>query len=235
MENIKVKILNHNFDGTGLFLAKMTQRGHQINNLDDLLKLYEENVNKQPSKEFLNLPHTTLVRMNEMTIAIYGLSTKAVSQFRTHAKHFTFMSTSTQYSEYRNTDNLFVIPEGLNNEQREQYINACKNIHKQYMLLISSGVNKDDASYLLPQSLRKCLIIHGSFDDWRYMLQLRTCNRNTREVQYICELILNEVAKECGPNWANLCLPKCVNGKCEEGKMSCGHKYISKINEEIEK
>ena len=39
MENIKVKILQQNFNGMPLFLAKMTQRGSQINSMDDLLQL----------------------------------------------------------------------------------------------------------------------------------------------------------------------------------------------------
>ena len=96
MDNIKVKILEHNFNGTPIFLARMTQRGHLINNMDDLLKLYRDNVNKTPSKDLLKLPHSTIFRMNYLTVAIYGLSTKAVSQLRTHATRLTFMSTSTQ-------------------------------------------------------------------------------------------------------------------------------------------
>ena len=80
MNNIKVKILRHNFDGTPLFLAKLTQRGSEISSMDDLLALYNDNINRQPSKKFLELPHSTIFRMCEMTVAIYGLSTKAVSK-----------------------------------------------------------------------------------------------------------------------------------------------------------
>lgn len=96
MDKIKVRILKHDFDGMPLFLAKLTQRGSQINSMEDLLKLYEENVHKQPSAGLLKLPHTTIQRMCNMTVAIFGLSTKAVSQLRTHATRLTFISTSTQ-------------------------------------------------------------------------------------------------------------------------------------------
>ena len=34
MKNIKVEILDHNLDGTPLFLAKLTQRGSQISSMD---------------------------------------------------------------------------------------------------------------------------------------------------------------------------------------------------------
>lgn len=225
MNNIKVAILNHNLDGTPLFLAKMTQRGSQLNSLDELLNLYKENIDKTPSNKLLKLPHSTIFRMNYLTIAIYGLSTKAVSQLRTHATRLTFMSTSTQYSEFTNLECPYTVPDGLTPEQQEKYKGAAIKIHEAYADLYKSGVDRDKAGYLLPQSLRKCLVISGHFPAWQYMLSLRLCNRNTKEVQYICQLILNEIDKVCGKNWADVCLPSCVEGQCKEGKFCCGHKY----------
>ena len=49
MDQIKVKILEHNLNGMPLFLAKMTQRGSEINSMEDLMKLYTENIDKTPS------------------------------------------------------------------------------------------------------------------------------------------------------------------------------------------
>ena len=60
--------------------------------------------------------------------------------------------------------------------------------------------DKDKAGYLLPQSLRKCLIISGNFPAWQYMLSLRLCNRNTREVQYICQQILQQINRNLFTN-----------------------------------
>ena len=234
MDNIKVKILEHNFNGTPIFLARMTQRGHLINNIDDLLKLYKDNINKTPSKDLLKLPHSTIFRMNYLTVAIYGLSTKAVSQLRTHATRLTFMSTSTQYSEFTGQECPYVIPEGLSEEQQEELKTAFTNAHIAYTKCFDDIKDKDKAGYLLPQGLRKCLVISGNFPAWQYMLSLRLCNRNTREVQYICELILDAITKECGKNWADVCLPSCVDGKCKEGKFCCGHPYIDKRSESRE-
>lgn len=231
MDNIKVKILEHNFNGTPIFLARMTQRGHLINNIDDLLKLYKDNINKTPSKDLLKLPHSTIFRMNYLTVAIYGLSTKAVSQLRTHATRLTFMSTSSQYSEFTGQECPYVIPEGLSKEQQEEFKTAFINVHNAYAKCFDDIKDKDKAGYLLPQGLRKCLVISGNFPAWQYMLSLRLCNRNTREVQYICELILDAITKECGKNWADVCLPPCVDGKCKEGKFCCGHPYIDKRSE----
>lgn len=234
MDNIKVKILEHNFNGTPIFLARMTQRGHLINNIDDLLKLYKDNINKTPSKDLLKLPHSTIFRMNYLTVAIYGLSTKAVSQLRTHATRLTFMSTSSQYSEFTGQECPYVIPEGLTEEQQKEFKTAFINVHSAYAKCFDDIKDKDKAGYLLPQGLRKCLVISGNFPAWQYMLSLRLCNRNTREVQYICELILDAITKECGKNWADVCLPPCVDGKCKEGKFCCGHPYIDKRSDSRE-
>ena len=228
MNNIKVKILQQNLNGMPLFLAKLTQRGSKINNMSDLLSLYDDNINKTPSDGFMKLPHSTIFRMCHLTVAIYGLSTKAVSQLRTHATRLTFMSTSTQYSEFTKLEAPYVIPEGLSEAQKKQYIDACKKIHRAYIDLYESGVDRDKAGYLLPQSLKKCLVIHGNFPAWQYMLSLRLCNRNTREVQHICELILQAINDECGKVWADQCLPNCLREGCKEGKFCCGKKYVDK-------
>ena len=225
MQNIKVEILNHNLNGMPLFLGKLTQRGSEISSMDDLLALFKDNIDKTPSLNFMKLPHSTIFRMCHLTIAIYGLSTKAVSQLRTHATRLTFVSTSTQYSEFTKVEKPFVIPEGLTEEQEKMYIDACNEIHQGYIKLYETGLDRDKAGYLLPQSLKKCLIIDGNFPAWQYMLSLRLCNRNTREVQYICQQILQKINDECGKVWADVCLPNCVNGQCKEGKFSCGHKY----------
>lgn len=224
MKNIEVKILNHNFNGMPIFLAKLTQRGNEINSMDDLIKLYSENIAKTPSKQLLELPHTTISRMCEMTVAIYGLSTKAVSQLRTHATRLTFISTSTQYSAFTDLKNPYVIPNDINSVE---YMATINKIHSAYVKTLKD-TDRDVASYLLPQSLRKCLIIHGNFPSWQYVLKTRLCNRNTKEVQYVCQMILQQITDVCGKVWADLCLPDCCNvgGRCPEGKFCCGKNYL---------
>lgn len=225
MNKIKVAILNHNLNGMPIFLARLTQRGHELNSIDDIIKLHDECVDKNPSEYLLKLPHTTIQRMCNITIAIYGLSTKAVSQLRTHATRLTFMSTSTQYSDFSDVEDPYVMPEGMDLVEWNRYKAALACMHDEYKDLCKLTSDNDKASYLLPQALRKCLVVSGKFPDWQYMLQTRLCNRNTREVQYICQLILQAINDECGQVWADQCLPKCCYSGCPEGKFSCGKKY----------
>ena len=225
MNRIEVAILEGNLNGMPKFLARLTQRGHKIKGMDDVLALYDDCIEGAPSDTLLTLPHTTIQRMNYLTVAITGLSTKAVSQLRTHAKRLTFLSTSTQYSDYSGCDDNYVIPDGLNPEQEKAMSEAYVTIQKAYEDLIANGVDKDEASYLLPQGLRKTLIISGNLDDWNYVMRTRLCHRNTKEVQYICHKILDEITFHFGEEFTVNMFPSCVNSKCLEGKFSCGKRF----------
>lgn len=225
MDRIEVAIIDANLNGMPKFLARLTQRGHLINSMDDLEELYDNSIDGAPSEVLMKLPHTTIQRMNYITVAITGLSTKAVSQLRTHAKRLTFVSTSTQYSNFSGCNDNYVVPNGLNESEREFVCDAFQSIQKAYETLIASGVDKDKASYLLPQGLRKTLIISGNLDDWNYVMRTRLCHRNTEEVRYIMGLILTLIKYQFGEEYTVNMLPNCVNGKCLEGKFSCGKKY----------
>lgn len=225
MNRIDVEILESNLNGMPKFLARLTQRGHLIKGMNDVLDLYDDAVEGAPSSYLLSLPHTTIQRMNYLTVAITGLSTKAVSQLRTHAKRLTFVSTSTQYSDFSGCNDNYVIPEGLTDEQRLNLIDTYDGIQHMYEKLIKLGVDKDKASYILPQGLRKTLIISGSLDDWNYVMRTRLCHRNTEEVQQVMRQILDEIIDNFGKEYTVNMFPSCVHGKCLEGKFSCGKKF----------
>lgn len=224
MNKIQVKILDHNLDGTSLFLAKLTQRGHEMKNMHDVNKLYEDCKIKKPSKELMSLPHSTIRRMNYLTVAIWGLSTKALSQLRTHATRMTFVSTSTQYSEYSKVQDPYVTPEIDRYSPAQQQIikEAYEKIHREYRDLINIGIDKDLAGYLLPQGLRKVLIMSGNLDAWQYVMNIRLCKRNTIETRYIMEMIREHIKEECGPEYVIGMAPNCqLQSGCREGKFSC--------------
>lgn len=225
MDRIEVEILDGNLNGMPKFLARLTQRGHLIEGIDDVLKLYDDAIEGAPSNYLLTLPHTTIQRMNYLTVAVTGLSTKAVSQLRTHAKRLTFVSTSTQYSDFTGCNDNYVVPTGLDQESALLMQEAYDRIQHMYECLIERGVDKDKASYVLPQGLRKTLIISGSLDDWSYVMRTRLCHRNTEEVQYVMRSILNEIILTFGEEYCVNMLPNCAHGKCLEGKFSCGKRF----------
>ena len=225
MDKIEVMILDHNLNGMPKFLARLTQRGHLINSMADVQKLYIESVPTAPSERLMTIPHSTIRRMNYLTVAITGLSTKAASQLRTHAKRLTFVSTSTQYSSYEGRADNYAVPFGVDDNEGKMR-EAFEKVHDAYKELIKAGVDKDAAGYLLPQGLRKALIVSGNLDDWQYVMRTRLCNRNTKEIQHIMRLIYEKIVNICGPEYTTGMLPSCVSGHCQEGKFTCGEKFV---------
>lgn len=227
MVNIEVEILSGNFYNMPKFLAKLTQRGHEINEIEQIVSLHDEALyDEVPSDYFMTTPHTTLRRMNYITVAINGLSTKCVSQLRTHAKRLTFMSTSTQYSAYIDHAAINCVFPTDDEKIITKLANAYDFILKRYAEMIDDGIDKDVASYILPQGLRKSLIISGNLDDWQYVMQTRLCHRNSEETQYVMKLIYNEIKDVAGEQWVKGMLPMCCTKYgCQEGKKSCGRKF----------
>ena len=64
------------------------------------------------------------------------------------------------------------------------------------------------------------MVISATPYQWKHIINQRICNRNTDETQYIMKLIWRELDQfeifKYGMG------PFCMQGKCKEGKMSCG-------------
>lgn len=227
MVNIEVEVLSGNFYNMPKFLAKLTQRGHEIYHINQIVDLHEDALKDEvPSDYFMTTPHTTLRRMNYITVAINGLSTKCVSQLRTHAKRLTFLSTSTQYSAYTEHGAKNCVFPTNDEKIVTRLANMYDFILARYAEMIEDGIDKDVASYILPQGLRKSLIISGNLDDWQYVMQTRLCHRNSEETQYVMKLIYNKIKDVAGEQWVKGMLPMCCTKYgCQEGKKSCGRKF----------
>lgn len=227
-DDIEVKILG-TWLGEELFLGRLTQRGDEIRTVEDLTALRTKSLfGKAPSADYMRLPHTTLRRMSLIEVAIVGLSTKCMNQLRTHATRLTFVSTSTQYSKYTGQDN-FILPSGLSEEATDTMKKLYDNVQSVYNKLINEcGVDNDKASYILPQSLRKAVVISGSLDAWEYVMRTRLCHRNSEEMQHVMKLIYKEFAKCMPSTYLVNMLPKCTTTGCEEGKFCCCKKFDEK-------
>lgn len=237
MKNIQVAVINEAHScpaGMMMFLAKLTQRGHEIKNMDDLKHLYEDSLGKhKTAKQVVKMPHGTIKRFAPITIAIVGASRRFLAQARTHHVGIDFVSASLQYSDYSG-DAQFVIPYELTKYDAEHnfpsypgpaarmYLMQCEDAMNRY-LDIAKLTDNDTAGYVAPQGLRNILIVQGNHDAWLNFIRLRACHRNTKETQYVAlkiwEALLGTADGEEMFAWAG---PDCLHGKCREGKMSCG-------------
>lgn len=239
MNKIEVAVLNEshsNPSGMMMFLAKLTQRGHNISNMNDLLELYSKTVAKHSDcKELVGLPHGTIKRFTPITVAIVGASRRFLAQARTHQVGFNYVSASLQYSDYSGKAD-FVVPYALIKKDAEfyeqyggirkafsgTYLDSCNKSMGVYQA-IADDTDNDTAGYVAPQGLRNILIIQANHEAWMNFIRARACNRNTNETQYVTMLIWEQLLKtNDGETLFQFAGPDCCYGQCREGKMCCG-------------
>lgn len=210
------------------FLARLTQRGHNIKCMNDLLELKEKSFSPALIKSMSNLPHGTIKRFCPITIAIVGASRRFLAQARTHQVGTNYVSASLQYSDYSGEAD-FVVPYALmekdaevgNNALKNYYLDKCTEAMSGYQN-IAENTDNDTAGYAAPQGLRNILIMQGNHQSWDYFIRTRGCNRNTVETQYVTMRIWEELLKtEFGEEFFGNSGADCMNGHCREGKMCC--------------
>ena len=214
MNKIEVKILNpeviQESEKMMVCCARLTQKGHNIKNLDDFMTLYDKDYTDKTVKGMSSLPHPTIQK--------FGVITR-------HQNEIKFMSASLQYSDYSGEADFTVPYELLNPENadmKKHYLETCESAMDDYMTMTSRGINNDTAGYAAPQGLRNILVMSATPYQWKHMISQRVCRRNTEETRYVMLKIWEQLYKENPVLFGN-CGPFCMKGKCLEGKMCCQH------------
>lgn len=231
MNKIEVAVLTESHESPTsmmMFLAKLTQRGHNIQNMGDLMALYDSCMLGEfaSAPHVAMLPHGTIKRFTPITIAIVGASRRFLAQARTHQVGMNFVSASLQYSDYSDKAR-FVTPYSIlaaGGLALNMYDKSCDSSMDAYKKLIQvCGIDNDSAGYAAPQGMRNILIIQGNHESWRYFIRTRGCNRNTIETQYVTMRIWEELLQSVdGEQMFYRAGPDCCYGLCREGTMACG-------------
>lgn len=230
MNRIETKILNcsavSEAEKTMVFAARLTQRGHLIHNMEDLIRLYNQAFTNDTVKNMGSLPHPAIQKFTVITVAVVGASRRFLSQITRHQNEVKFMSASLQYSNYSGMAD-FVKPYEIlaaPSAVQKLYETSCLSDINYYGQLCNTGIGHDSAGYLLPQALRNVLLISATPYQWKHMIGQRSCRRNTDEMR----IVILKIWKDLYDLSPALFLPEltgpfCQRGKCMEGKMSCGH------------
>lgn len=228
MNRIEVKILNPEVVAESekmmVCAARLTQRGHQIKNMDDFTALYERSYKPETAKAMAELPHPAIQKFGAINVAVAGASRRFLAQITRHQNEVKFMSASLQYSDYSGEADFVVPYELLESQLRFSYLSQCQEAMREYKRLAELGINNDSAGYMAPQGLRNILIISATPYQWKHMIRQRVCRRNTDETRYVL-LRIWEQLYALNPYLFSRATtgPFCMSGICPEGKMSCGN------------
>lgn len=231
MKNIEVAILNPEepLEATDMMvaMARMTQRGHKIKCMQDLLDLIKMPYSETTVLNMTALPHPNIQKFGAINIAIVGASRRFLAQITRHQNEIKFMSGSLQYSDYSD-EAAFCVPYEITaydrvnpiplNWARTQYMNTCKQAAEDYKKAVDY-IGNDAAGYMMPQGLRNVLVMSVGPYELKHIISQRCCNRNTKETQYVLLRIWEQIwqwpmFRDCGA--------PCMYGPCPEGKFSCG-------------
>lgn len=227
MDKIQVKILNPEVIAEAekmmVFGARLTQRGHNIHNMDDLIELYNKDYQKSTARVMAKLPHPTIQKLGVVNLAVVGASRRFLAQITRHQNEIKFVSASLQYSDYSGNAEFTVPYEIMLQGEHaiDYYLRACADQMEEYEHAIATGTPHDAAGYMAPQGLRNILIMSATPFQLKHMIGQRTCRRNTLETRYVMLKIWDELYK-LSPEMFGNAGPFCMVGPCKEGKMCCG-------------
>lgn len=231
MDRIEVRVLNPDAVAEAermmVCAARLTQRGHSIQTMDDFMKLYDRPYKPETAEMMTHLPHSTIRRFADVNVAVIGASRRFLAQITRSQVGVTFMSGSLQYSDYGSKAQFTVPYELLDKPQaKDMYLDACVEAMKTYRAVadIQKGYN-DAAGYVAPQGLRNSLIISANPLAWQHMISQRVCRRNTKETAYVMLLIWEQLYGLSSTLFGDVCGPFCMLGRCEEGQMTCGRSF----------
>ena len=222
-----------------VFAARLTQRGHAIHSMDDLLALYEKAYTADTVKRIASLPHPAVQKFSVITVAVVGASRRFLAQITRHQDDVHFISASLQYSDY-SSEAAFCVPYELTKMDAEHlgqaqykenyyvsnYFKTQMQAMAEYEQAIKQGVDNDSAGYMMPHGLRNVLVIGATVFEWKHMIAQRVCRRNTPETAYVMSLVWEALIQESA--MFDNAGPFCTEGSCKEGKMSCKHFYMDK-------
>lgn len=240
MKNIQVKVLNpeviKNAEKMTVFAARLTQRGHKLKSMEDVIDLYEKDYSPKLLEGLTLLPHPTIQKFATINVVVVGASRRFLAQITRHQNEVKFMSASLQYSDYSDSSD-FCIPYEITEKGKDyefDYIEICGESMIGYKDAIESGIGHDAAGYMAPQGLRNILVISATPYQWKHMIAQRICRRNTKETRYVMLKIWEQLYELSPELFGQMTTgAACMQAKCNEGKMSCG-KIIKKDMTPIE-
>ncbi len=146
-------------------------------------------------RNLINKGHLSPFRFMQFTFLIKGVSIACSRQVMRH-KHLDFMEKSLRYTKALSfTPQIKTNDEGLN-EELESLHYFTVDLYKR---LLDSGVQKQDARYILPQGTETEFFVTGNAQAWMHFLKVRMMSDVMPETMRLAWNIF-DILNECEPD-----------------------------------
>ena len=227
-----------------VFAARLTQQGHKIASMDDLMELYEKSFSVQTVAAMGALPHPTIQKFAVITVAIVGASRRFLAQITRHR----IASYSVQSQRYVRLDEFeYVTPPEIEadpaaldafrqamDQQGEEYRRIAALLKDGHIRrLMQQGMSEkeatrkaeklaiEDARFVLPNACDTKMIVTMNARSLHNFFKHRCCARAQWEIRALADEMLRLVYP-IAPALFAMAGPSCVRGACSEGSMTCG-------------
>jgi len=205
--------------------AKLCYSASDVEGLRDKIAAKDQKVFVE---KLVSIGHMSPVEHVSFTFGIEGVSRACTHQLVRHR----VASYSQQSQRYvKETEFDYVIPETIKNDkaltkQFEKYMRQAQKAYDEMMAgLAKQGITgenaQQDARFLLPNAAETKIVVTMNARELLHFFRVRCCNRAQWEIRAMATEMLRLV-KSAAPVIFKDAGPGCVNGRCPEGKMSCG-------------
>ena len=163
--------------------------------------------------------HVSVIEHASFSFCMEGVSRAMTHQLVRH-RIASFTQQSQRYVTY-DTPKMYVVPPSVeeNEEAKKMFDKALKRISETYNKLLTIGIPKEDARFILPNAARTNIIVTMNGRELRHFFNLRCCVRAQWEIREAANEMLRQV-KKVAPSLFEHAGPSCVElGYCPEGKM----------------
>lgn len=172
-------------------------------------------------EQLISTSHHSVLEHSSFTFGIEGISRNCSHEIVRH-RLASYSQRSQRYCSEGECE--FVYPTGYQTSEKagEVFEASLANSKQDYKDLISEGVPKEIARYVLPNATMTRMIVTMNARELLHFFALRSCSRALPEMQQLANLMIAEV-KTVAPVLFKKAGPSCVQlGYCPEGKRCCG-------------
>ncbi len=230
--SLKVELLQHNteLEKITAIAARLCYSGSDLQGLSEKVSSTEQT---DFIEKLVSMGHFSVFEHMSFTFGVEGVSRALTHQLVRHR----LASYSQQSQRYVKLGDSFpyVMPITISEDEeaRQIFENAMKEMAKAYSSLTELGMPTEDARYVLPNACETKIIITMNARELIHFISLRSCLRAQWEIRQLAEQMLY-LAYQKAPAVFKKAGPGCCNKGCPEGKFTCGKaaavkKYIADL------
>jgi len=188
--------------------------------VDELIEeLSDEEVNKLV-RFVVKSGHLSTTEHINFTFAIEGVSRALTHQLVRH-RMASYNQQSQRYVKFKDKFE-YITPASIENnaDAMKKYNDLVSGIHDLYKELLDSGIEAEDARYILPNASETKIIVTMNGRELLHFFTVRCCNRAQWEIRELAINMLKQV-KRVAPVVFEKAGPNCLRMPCPEGKFKC--------------